>query len=157
MLHSTFLCNVLGTQNDTFPACFVWAKSKTRVNLWHSSYGPHLISQNLLLTKIFQMDFQIQKNNICIHYQATLGWKCSYSTITPIDHLPSGLTISNGPHYNGALNLLCPESVPLSKICQYLTFRAKSAIFRPKISKKRHSIFYIFELWASPFDFFHHQ
>ena len=41
--------------------------------------------------------------------------------------------------------------------CLNLTFRAKSAIFRPKISKKRHSIFYVFELWASPFDFFHHQ
>ena len=49
ILGTTFLCNVLGTQNDTFPACFVWAKSKARVNLWHSSYGPHLIFQKFAL------------------------------------------------------------------------------------------------------------
>ena len=41
-----------------------------------------------------------------------------------------------------------------SQYCQYITFRAKSAIFRPKIPKMRHSIF---ELVTSLFDFFHHK
>ena len=44
-----------------------------------------------------------------ITYHITIGWKCTYSTITPIGHPPSGLTSPKCPHYNGALYLQCPE------------------------------------------------
>ena len=46
-------------------------------------------------------------------YKLTIGsWKCTYSTITPRHHPPSGLTTPKCP----VLYLLCPESIPLCKI-----------------------------------------
>ena len=66
---------------------------------------------------------------------ATIGWKCTYSTITLTHYSTSYLTSPKCPHYNGALYLLCPKSVPCSKIRHCMSFRAKSAIFGPKIPK----------------------
>ena len=62
-------------------------------------------------------------NNLILSIHCTVGWKSTYSTITPRHHPPaqSGLTIPKYLHYNEALNLLCPVSVPFCKIC-HLTF-----------------------------------
>ena len=45
--------------------------------------------------------------------ESTIGWKSTYSAITPRHHPPLGLTTPKCSHYNGALNLLCPKSALL--------------------------------------------